>query len=143
VKIERLMRRLLLVGTGLRSVAMFTLLFGVLLLKVAQGTVAIDPLRVFDPRLLVIVLPGFAAFAGIWLRLRWGAALAVASCLLDLFWWGWLVAYTTRRYGDITPFAPEYAFFAVFYGATIILAVMEFKRLAPVRIYAKTSTITP
>jgi hypothetical protein len=133
VKLEKLTRRLLLVGTGMRSVAMFVLLFGVLLLRVVQGSVALDPLRVFDPRLLLIVLPGFAAFAGIWLRRRWGAALAVASCLLDLFWWGWLAAYTTRRYGDITPYATEYAFFSVFYGAMIVLAVLEYKRLSPAR----------
>jgi len=136
VRLERLTRRLLLVGTGLRSVAMFVLLFGVLLLRVVQGSVALDSLRVFDARLLLIVSPGFAAFAGIWLRRRWGAALAIASCLLDLFWWGWLAAYTTRRYGDITPFAPEYAFFAVFYGVTMVLALLEFKRLAPIRVYA-------
>ncbi len=135
VGFEGLARRLLLVGVGLRSVAMFVLLFGVLLLRVAQGSVAIDPLRVFDPRLLVIVLPGFVAFAGVWLRRWWGAALVVASCLLDLFWWGWLAAYATRRYGDLTPFAPEYMFFAVFYGATMVLALLEFRRLAPVRIY--------
>jgi hypothetical protein len=138
VRLGRLTRRLLLVGTGLRSVAMFVLLFGVLLLRVAEGSVALDPLRVFDPRLLLIVVPGFAAFSGIWLRRRWGAALAVASCLLDLFWWGWLVAYTTRRYGDITPFTGEYVFFSVFYGAMIVLAVLEFRRLSPVRLYFKT-----
>jgi hypothetical protein len=139
VRLGRLTRRLLLVGTGLRSVAMFVLLFGVLLLRVAEGSVALDPLRVFDPRLLLIVVPGFAAFAGIWLRRRWGAALAVASCLLDLFWWGWLAAYTTRRYGDITPFTAEYVFFSVFYGAMLVLAVLEYRRLSPVRLYFKTS----
>jgi hypothetical protein len=137
VKLERLTRRLLLVGVGLRSVAMFVLLFGVLLFYVAQGSVAIDPIRVFDLRLLVIVAPGFAAVAGLWLRRRWGAVLAVASCLLDLFWWGWLAAYTTRRYGGITPYATEYAFFSVFYGAMIVLAVLEYRRLSPVRFYFK------
>jgi hypothetical protein len=131
VMLERLTRRLLLVGTGLRSVAMFVLLFGVLLMRVAQGSVALDPLRVFDPRLLLIVLPGFAAFAGIWVRRSWGAALAVASCLLDLFWWGWLAAYTNRRYGDLTPFTLEYAFFAIFYGTMITLALVEYRRLSP------------
>ena len=134
VSFERLRRRLLLVGTGLRSVAMFVLLFGVLLLRVAQGAVALDAFRVFDPRLLVIVLPGFVAFAGIWLRRRWGAALAVASCLLDTFWWGWVASYATRRFGDISPFMPEYAFFSVFYGALLVLAVWEFKKLGAARI---------
>jgi len=134
VGFEGLTRRLLIVGTGLRSVAMFVMLFGVLLLRVAQGAVAIDAFRVFDPRLLVIVLPGFAAFAGVWLRRRWGALLAVATCLLDMFWWGWVASYATRRYGDISLFAPEYAFFAVFYGATMVFALMEFKQLSSIRI---------
>jgi hypothetical protein len=129
VSFERLRRRLLLVGTGLRSVAMFVLLFGVLLLGVVQGDVDLDVFRVFDPRLLVIVLPGFVAFAGVWLGRRWGAALAVASCLIDTFWWGWVAGYATRRYGGISLFMSEYAFFSVFYGAVIVLAVWEFKKL--------------
>jgi len=136
VKFERLTRRLLLVGTGLRSIAMSMLLFGVLLMQVARGGVSLDPLRVFDPRLLLIVLPGFAAFIGIWLRRRWGAVLALATCLLDMFWWGWVAGYASRRYGDITPFASEYVFFSVFYGATIVLAAIQFRQLGPAKMPA-------
>ncbi len=139
VSFERLRRRLLLVGTGLRSVAMFVLLFGVLLFRVVQGDVDLDVFRVFDPRLLVIVLPGFAAFVGVWLGRRWGAALAVGSCLLDTFWWGWVAGYATRRYGDISPFMPEYAFVSVFYGAVIVLAVWEFKKLGAAGIQPRPS----
>jgi len=131
VGFEGLTRRLLIVGTGLRSVAMFVLLFGVLLLRVAQGAVAMDAFRVFDLRLLVIVLPGFAAFAGIWLRRRWSALLAVTTCLLDMFWWGWIAFYATRRYGDISLFAPEYAFFSVIYGSIFLFAVKEYQNLSP------------
>jgi hypothetical protein len=77
----------------------------------------------------VIVLPSFAAFASVWLRRRWGSALAIASCLLDVFRWEWLANYAARRFGGIDAYVPEYVFFALFYGSMILLAIKEYKHL--------------
>jgi hypothetical protein len=129
-------RGLLLVGTGLRSLFMALLVFGVLVYNVFWGGLAFDLARLFDLRLLAIVLPGFAAFAGIWLRRRWGPVLAIVTVLLDLFWWGWLAFWVTRRFGGIDAFLTEYAFFAVFYGGILVLAVIEFKRLGNGKIHS-------
>jgi uncharacterized membrane protein len=77
----RLARGLLLVGTGLRSLFMALLVFGVLVYSVFWGGLAFDLARLVDTRLLVIVLPSFAAFVGVWLGRRWGSVLAVVSFL--------------------------------------------------------------
>ena len=136
----RVYRGLLLVGMGLRSLFMAVLLFGVIIYGVYVGELSFDLAKLLDARLLIILLPSYAAFAGIWLRKRWGAALAVVSCLLDTFWWGWVASYAMRRYGDISLFAPEYAFLSVFYGATLVLAVLEFMKLRSTRIQPSASS---
>lgn len=63
---------LLLVGTGLRSLFMALLVFGVIIYSVFWGGLAFDLTRLVDARLLVIVLPSFAAFVGVWRGRRWG-----------------------------------------------------------------------
>jgi hypothetical protein len=89
---------LLLVGTGLRSLFMALLVFGILVYNVFWGGLAFDLVRLLDACLLVIVLPSFAAFAGILLRKRWGLVLAVASYLLTCSGGG---GSQTTRYGSM------------------------------------------
>jgi hypothetical protein len=126
-------RGLLLVGTGLRSLFMALLVFGVLVYSVFWGRLAFDLALLVDARLLVIVLPFFAAFAGIWLRRKWGPVLAVVSSLLDLLWWGWVAFFAARRFGGLEAFLPKYAFFALFYGSMILLSIKEYRNLILVR----------
>lgn len=120
-------RGMLLAGTGLRSLFMTVLVFGVIVYSVFWGGLAFDLTRLVDARLFVIVLPSFAAFAGVWLRRRWGPVLAVVSSLLDLLWWGWVAFYAARRFGDAMVFLPEYAFFALFYGSMVILVIKKYR----------------
>lgn len=130
VGLGRLTRRLLLVGTGLQSLSMAVLVFGVIVYGVFWGGLNFDLARLVDARLLVIVLPGFAAFAGIWLKRKWGPVLAVVSSLLDLLWWGWVAFYAMRHFGGIGAFLPEYIFFALFYGSMVILAIKEYRNFS-------------
>ena len=58
----------------------------------------------------------------------------MVSSLLDLLWLGWVAFFAARRFGGIEAFLPEYAFFALFYGITMILALVEYRRLASMRI---------
>jgi hypothetical protein len=97
-------RGLLLVETGLRSLFMALLLFGVIIYGVVSGNLSMDLTRLLDARLLIIVVPGFVAFVGVWLRRRWGPVFAVASSLLDLLWWVWLASWAVRQYGGIVAY---------------------------------------